>query len=77
MTEQRTTIGTVLTWAVLGLLAFVALKLALRVLGVLVGVAGMVFGLITFLAFTIGPIVLVGWLAVKAWRAFSRPAPTA
>lgn len=66
MAEQDTSLlKQVLTWAVVGIVAVFVLKLALSL-------AGMAFGLITFLLFTVGPLVLVGWLAVKAWNAFTK-----
>ena len=66
MAEQdRSLLKQILTWAVVGIVAVFVLKLALRL-------AGMAVGLITFLLFTVGPLVLVGWLAVKAWNAFTK-----
>jgi hypothetical protein len=76
MTEKRTTLGKILTWTILGLLALFALKLAVRLIGVVFGMAGMLFGLVGFLLFTVGPVIFVGWLAVKAWQAFTHPSPT-
>jgi len=48
------------------LLAIAALKLAFWVLGAAVGVG-------FWLIFTIGPILLVGWLVMKAFRFLTRP----
>lgn len=72
MGETKSLLGRILTWTILGVLAVVAFRLALRVIAFLVGLAGMVLGLVMFLVFTLGPIVLLGWLAVKAWNAFTR-----
>ena len=75
MSENRSLLGRIVTWTVVGILAVIALKIALRLIGFLMGMLGMVLGLAMFLLFTVGPIVLVGWLAVKAWKAFSRQEP--
>lgn len=53
--------GKLLYWAVLFVVGIVALK----VFFVAVGIA---FGLAAFLIFKVLPVVLVGWLVVKAWR---------
>lgn len=53
------------TWLLVGILAIVALKLALLVIG-------SVFSVGLFLALTVGPILIVGWLAIKVLRRFSR-----
>ena len=55
----------ILTWTVVGIVAVLALKLVFRLMG-------MAFGLVSFLLFTVGPILLIGWLAVKAWNAFTK-----
>lgn len=63
MGDNKSLLSTVITWTIIGVLAVVALKI--------------VFGLIgfaAFLLFTVAPIVLIGWLAVKAWQAFTQPA---
>jgi hypothetical protein len=71
MGENKSLLGRIVTWTILGLLAVLAIKIAFRVLGALVGLVGMVFGFAVFLAFTIGPILLLGWLGVKTWNAFT------
>ena len=63
--HDKSLLKQILTWTVVGIVAVLALKLAFKVLG-------MAFGLVTFLLFTVGPILLVGWLAVKAWNAFTK-----
>lgn len=73
MGEKKSLLVRIVTWTVVGLLALLVIKLAVRLLGFLVGLAGMLLGLLMFLVFTAGPIVLIGWLAVKAWQAFTRP----
>lgn len=65
MTNGTSLIAKLLTWMVVGLLAIVALKLAFWV-------AGMAMGLGFALLFTVGPIILVGWLFVKLFRFFTR-----
>jgi hypothetical protein len=65
MGENTSLLGRVVTWAIIGLLAILALKIVLGVLGV-------VFGFAAFLLFTVAPVLLLGWLAVKAWQAFTR-----
>jgi hypothetical protein len=62
---DRSTVGRILTWIVIGVLAIVAIKVALAL-------AGMVLGFTFVALFTIGPVVLIGWLIVKALRHFSR-----
>lgn len=66
MAEQdKSLLKQALTWIVVGIVAIMAIKLVL-------GLLGMAFGLISFLLFTVGPIILVGWLAMKAWKAFTK-----
>lgn len=72
MNENKSLLSRIVTWTIVGLLAFVAIKLSLRLLGVLFGLMGIVLGMGVFLIFTLGPIVLVGWLGVIGWRAFTR-----
>lgn len=63
--HDKTLFKRVLTWTVVGILAILALKLIFSLLG-------MALGLIGFLLFTVGPVLLLGWLAVKAWNAFTK-----
>lgn len=65
MGENTSLLGKVVTWTIIGIGAILALKIAVSLLG-------MVFGLTVFLLFTVGPILLLGWLAMKAWKAFAR-----
>lgn len=65
MGENTSLFSRIVTWTILGVLALLALKLAFGLLGIVLGFAG-------FLLFTVGPILLVGWLALKAWNAFSK-----
>lgn len=65
MTEKKSTWKQILTWTAVGIVAVLAIKFVL-------GLVGAAFGLVGFLLFTVGPILLVGWLALKAWEAFSK-----
>jgi hypothetical protein len=58
-------IGKVISWFAIVVLAVVALKVGLAL-------AGMALGLVFFLLFTVGPILLVGWLVIKLIRVLSR-----
>lgn len=60
-------LGQVVAWIIIGFVAIVAIKIVL-------GLLGMVFGLAAFLLFTVAPVLLVGWLVMKAWKAFTVPA---
>lgn len=66
MGESKSLFATIATWALIGIVAVIALKLVL-------GLVGVVFGFAGFLLFTVAPILLLGWLALKAWQAFARP----
>ena len=50
--------------------SLIALKIAARLIGFLMGVVGLALGLAMFLLFTVGPLVLLGWLA--SWVAVRR-----
>ena len=63
--NNGTTIGRIATWFLIGIVALIALKL----LGAIVGA---VIGLGMALLFTVGPILLIGWLVMKMLRGFSR-----
>lgn len=65
----RSTLGTLISWMFVALLAIAALKMAFWVVGAAVG-----FGF--WLLFTVGPVLLVGWLLVKLYRHFTRPDDT-
>jgi hypothetical protein len=67
MGENTSLLGRIVTWTIIGILAILAIKIVLGVLGVVLGLAG-------FLFFTVAPLVFLGWLAMKAWQAFSQPA---
>lgn len=65
MGDNNSPFVTLVKWAILLVVAVVALKLALGLLGIVMGFAA-------FLLFTVAPIVLLGWLLMKAWQAFKR-----
>jgi hypothetical protein len=65
MEEKKSLLSRIVTWVVIGVLAVLALRIVL-------GLVGAAFGLIGFLLFTVAPLVLVGWLAVKAYHAFAK-----
>ncbi len=67
--ERGGIVREVLKWCVIGVVAIVALKVALAVAGI---VFGLVVGLSLTILFTLGPILLAGWLVLKALRFFSR-----
>jgi hypothetical protein len=63
--DNNSPVATLIKWAILVVVAVVALKLVLGLLGIVLGFAA-------FLLFTVAPIVLVGWLIMKAWQAFTK-----
>jgi hypothetical protein len=66
--DNNSLLGTLLTWFLVAVLAIAVIKLSFWVLGVVIGVG-------TFLFFTVGPILLVGWLVIKMIRYFGRKDP--
>ncbi len=58
-------LGTLLTFFAVALATVVAAWLVLMVVGV---VFSLTFGLATFLLFKVGPILLVGWVAIKIFE---------
>ncbi len=63
--ERRSTLGTVVTWAIAIVLVVLAVKLIFWAFGVLMHVVSTTLGVLGFVLFTILPIVLVGWLLMK------------
>ena len=72
MTNHTSLLSRIVTWTIIGVLAILAFKIAVRLLGFLLGLLGMAFGIVAFLLFTVAPILFVGWLAIKAWNAFTK-----
>ena len=66
MTYDRPLLSRIITWLIAGLIVVLLLKLTLFLLGKVLGVG-------LFLALTIVPIIIVGWIAMKLWDAMSRP----
>lgn len=55
-------ISSILTYLIIGLIAVVGISIALAVVGTVFGLA---LGLAKFLLFTVGPILLVGYVVVR------------
>lgn len=65
--NERSLLSKLLTWFFVALLAIAALKMAFWVVGVALGIG-------TWMLFTVGPILLVGWLVLKLVRWLGEPA---
>lgn len=63
---ERSLLGKMITWFFVALLTIAALKLAFWVVGAAIGIG-------TWVLFTIGPILLVGWLVIKVVRWMGEP----
>ena len=62
-------ISSILTYLVVGLIAVVGISIALAVVGAVFGLA---LGLAKFLLFTVGPILLIGYVVVRLLAPRSR-----
>ena len=63
--NESSVVGKIVTWFLIGVLAVVALKVGLAIAGVVIGIG--------FAAlFTVGPILLIGWVVVKVLRHLTR-----
>lgn len=62
---EKSLLGKLVTWFFIALFAIAALKLAFWVFGAALGIGAWLF-------FTVGPILLVGWLVMKLFRCGSR-----
>lgn len=62
-------ISAILTYLIVGLVAVVGISIALAVLGAVFGLA---LGLAKFLLFTVGPILLIGYVVVRLLAPRSR-----
>jgi hypothetical protein len=62
-------ITSILTYLIVGLIAVVGISVALAVLGLVFGLA---LGLAKFLLFTVGPILLLGYVVVRLMAPKSR-----
>lgn len=65
MGEDKSLLASIVKWAIIIVVAVVAIKIALGLLGIVLGFVG-------FLLFTILPLLVVGWLIVKAWNMFTK-----
>jgi hypothetical protein len=64
--NNKSTMGTLLTWIFTAVLVIVAIKVVFWILGVALGLSA----LLLMIAMKVLPLVLVGWLALKLYRAF-------
>lgn len=64
--NEKSLLSTLVTWFFVAILAIGALKMAFWVLGVVVGLG-------FHLLFTLGPILLIGWLVTVVVRSLTRP----
>ncbi|MFO7894743.1 MAG: hypothetical protein R6U63_13490 [Longimicrobiales bacterium] len=62
-------ISSILTYLIVGLIAVVGISIALAVLGTVFGLA---LGLAKFLLFTVGPILLIGYVVTRLLTPRSR-----
>lgn len=65
MGDDNSVLASIVKWAIIIVVAVVAIKIAL-------GLLGIVLGLAAFLFFTVLPVLIVGWLIVKAWQMFTK-----
>lgn len=65
MGDDNSLLASIVKWAIIIVVAVVAIKIAL-------GLLGIVLGLAAFLFFTVLPVLIVGWLLVKAWQMFTK-----
>jgi hypothetical protein len=63
--QNGSPLGRIVTWVLVGVVAIVAIKVAFAIAGLVIGVGSIVL-------FTLGPILLAGWLIVMALRYFTR-----
>lgn len=64
--NDRSLLGKLLTWFFVALLAIAALKMSFWVVGAALGLGA-------WLIFTVGPLLLVGWLVLKLVRWLGEP----
>jgi len=64
--NNRSMMGTLLTWIFTAVLLIVAIKVVFWVLGIALGLGA----LLLMIALKVLPALLVGWLALKLYRAF-------
>jgi hypothetical protein len=66
--DERTLLGTLVTWMVVAVVAIAVLKLAFWTLGVALGMGVLAVSI----ALRLLPLLIVGWIAVKLYRVFFR-----
>lgn len=66
--DDRSLLSRTLTWFFVALLAIAGLKMAFWVVGAAIGIG-------TWMLFTVGPVLLVGWLVLKVMRRLCEPRP--
>lgn len=71
MGNDGSTFGKILTWLIVGVVAIVVLKIALGLVGV---VLGSLWALAMLLLFKVVPLAILVWLGYKAWQLITRPA---
>ena len=64
---EKSLLSTLITWTIVIVAIIVGIRLVFWLLGLVMGVVGAVVGIVTFLAFTVLPIIIVGWLIMKAF----------
>ena len=62
---ERSTLARLITWLIVGVLVVLAFRVLMVLLRVGVGIAWWLF-------VTIVPLILIGWLALKAWERYGR-----
>lgn len=62
---EKSLLGKLVTWVLVALVAIAVLKLAFWVFGAALGIGA-------WLLFTLGPILLIGWLVMKLFGCGSR-----
>jgi hypothetical protein len=63
--DDRSLLGTLITWAMIALLGLALLKLTFWAVGAAIGLGALVLAVTLRLL----PLLLIGWLALKIWRA--------
>lgn len=67
-TENRSILGTVITWALIIAASVILIKLAFWLLGAVFGVVGFAVSLAAFAIFRVVPLLIVIWLMIKLYK---------
>lgn len=62
---ERSKLARLITWLIVGVVVLVLVRLLFALLRVSVGIVG-------WLLFTVVPLILLGWLAMKLWDRYQR-----